>query len=283
MALETIASEALKSGVPILLATLGAIVGQRAGVLNLGLEGVVYLSAAVAAAVGPPWGFPVAIVVGVVYNLAYYTLANDFALNQILLGLAFTMVGYGVGSQIAQGKIGQPIEKYIIHGVEAYALAIAIALLVHFFFKTRLGIAVKASGDDPPSLDLMGVDVYTVRKLAGVVEGVLASAAGGYIILFYYGSWADSLPMGWGSLAVITAMVSLWTPTLAVGAALIPSTFVSLSYTLQHYLAISPHLLHTIPYIAPIIALTTARLLAKSARYQPPKWLAKPYVREERV
>jgi ABC-type uncharacterized transport system permease subunit len=78
MAVDQVASitlEALRSAAPMLLATLGAVVGQRAGVLNLGLEGVVYLSAAVAAAVGPPWGFVAAVIVGTLYNLLYYVLS----------------------------------------------------------------------------------------------------------------------------------------------------------------------------------------------------------------
>jgi ABC-type uncharacterized transport system permease subunit len=104
----SIASEALKSAAPILLATLGAVVGQRAGVLYLGLEGVVYISVAVAAVVGPPWGFLAAVAVGTLYNLLYYVLSNDLALNQILLGFAFTMVGYGVVSQVARDVVGTP-------------------------------------------------------------------------------------------------------------------------------------------------------------------------------
>ncbi|MFN3803677.1 MAG: ABC transporter permease subunit [Pyrobaculum sp.] len=286
MALETyaITLEALRGATPILLGTLGAIIGQRAGVLNLGLEGVVYLSAAVAAAVGPPWGFLVAVTVGTIYNLIYYLLANELALNQILLGFAFTMIGYGLGSQIAQGKVGQPIGKLTAYGLE-FVITVAIAISVYFFFKTRLGIAIRASGDDPQSLDLMGVDVYNVRKIAGVLEGLLASSAGAYVILAYYGSWSELLPMGWGFLAVITAMISLWSPLLAIGASLIPSTFITLSYILQGFLALSPHLLNTVPYLVPIVLLAAIQLLVKRAgvRAAAPKWLARPYVREERA
>jgi simple sugar transport system permease protein len=287
MAVEpfSIASEALKSAAPILLATLGAVVGQRAGVLNLGIEGVVYISAAVAAVVGPPWGFLAAVAVGTLYNLLYYVLSNDLALNQILLGFAFTMVGYGVGSQVARDVVGRPIEKPIIYGIEAFAAAAGVAVAVYLFLKSRIGLAIRASGDDPASLDLMGVDVYHVRRIAGLVEGVLASAAGAYLVLMYYGSWSDTLIMGWGTLAVVTAMIALWSPLLAIAASLVPSLFISLVYVLQGYLAVSPHLLNIVPYAASIAVLVVVQAVMRKTRLRTlaPRWLAKPYVREERT
>lgn len=284
MALEAI-DEVLKSAAPILFATLGAVIGQRAGVLNLGLEGVVYLSAAVAALVGFPWGFLVAILVGTLFNLLYYILSNDLALNQIILGFAFTMAAYGLGSQIAQGVVGRPLGKPVIYGWEAFAAGVLLAFAAWYLFKTRLGAAIKASGDDPPSLDLIGVDVYRIRRIAGVLEGALASAAGAYITLYYYGSWSESLPMGWGTLAVITAMIALWSPLLAVPASLVPSVFTSLAYTLQGALVISAHILNAIPFVASIAMLTTVQLLVKIARIKTrvPRWLARPYIREERA
>ncbi len=288
MAVDQIASitlEALRSATPMLLATLGAVVGQRAGVLNLGLEGVVYLSAAVAAAVGPPWGFVAAIVIGTLYNLLYYVLSNDFALNQILLGFAFTMVGYGVGSQVARGVVGRSIEKPVVYGVETFAVAVVAAVAVHFFLRSRMGLAIKASGDDPASLDLMGVDVYNIRKVAGLIEGVLVSAAGAYLVLLYYGGWSEQLVMGWGSLAVITAMISLWSPLLAIAASLVPSFFISLAYVLQRFLQVSPHLLNVVPYAASIAVLAAVQVAMRKTRLKAlaPRWLAKPYIREERT
>jgi simple sugar transport system permease protein len=275
----------LKSAAPILLATLGAVVGQRAGVLNLGLEGVVYLSAAVAAVVGPPWGFLVAVAVGTFYNLLYYVLSNDLALNQILLGFAFTMVGYGVGSQVARGVVGRPIEKPAIYGIEAFVAAVGVAIVMYLFLRSRIGLAIRASGDDPASLDLMGVDVYSVRKVAGLVEGLLASAAGAYLVLMYYGSWSDTLVMGWGTLAVVTAMIALWSPLLAIAASLVPSLFISLVYILQGYLEASPHLLNVVPYAASMAVLVVVQVTMSKTRLRTlaPRWLAKPYIREERT
>lgn len=286
MAVElfTIGLEVLKSAAPILLATLGAVVGQRAGVLNLGLEGTVYLSAAVAAAVGPPWGYLLAVAVGTLYNLFYYVLSNDLALNQILLGFAFTMAAYGIGSQIAQPRVGLPIEKPAVQGPEVFTLAAAVAVALHLFFKTRIGTAIRASGDDPQALDLMGIDVYKIRKIAGVLEGLLASSAGAYVVLVYYGMWSELLPMGWGTLAVVTAMISLWSPLLSIGASLIPSTFITLAYALQRYTQVSPHLLNTVPYLTPIVVLTIIYAFARGNRLRTnaPRWLARPYIREER-
>jgi simple sugar transport system permease protein len=287
MAVEffSIASEALKSAAPILLATLGAVVGQRAGVLNLGLEGVVYLSAAVAAVVGPPWGFLAAVAVGTFYNLLYYVLSNDLALNQILLGFAFTMVGYGVGSQVARDVVGRPIEKPAVYGIEVFVAAAGVAVAVYLFLRSRIGLAIRASGDDPASLDLMGVDVYSVRRVAGLVEGLLASAAGAYLVLMYYGSWSDTLVMGWGTLAVVTAMIALWSPLLAIAASLVPSLFISLVYILQGYLEASPHLLNVVPYAASMAVLVVVQVAMSKTRLRTlaPRWLAKPYIREERT
>jgi len=285
MAIELdILFEVFKAATPILLATLGAAVGQRAGVLNLGLEGTVYLSAATAALLDFPWGLLLAIAVGTFYNVFYYFLVNDFALNQILLGFAFTMIAYGVGSQIAQSKVGVPLQKPALYGPEAFATAVALAVVVHILLRTRLGVAIKASGDDPVSLDLMGVDVYHIRKIAGAMEGLLASAAGAYLVLAYYGSWSDQLVVGWGFLAVITAMISLWNPLLAIGASLVPSIFISLSYTLQRYLQISPHILNTTPYLASVAVLIILCVAVKRGKLKvsTPRWLAKPYIREER-
>ncbi|MEM0468377.1 MAG: ABC transporter permease [Pyrobaculum sp.] len=284
MAIESVTQEALRSAAPILLATLGAIIGQRAGVLNLGLEGVIYLSAAVAAVLGPPWGIAAAILVGTLYNLLYYFLTNDMAMNQILLGIAFTMIGYGAGSQIAQPVAGMPIERPIYIRAEAFAMAALLAVYLHIILtRMKIGMAIRASGDDPPSLDLMGVDVYWVRKIAGLLEGALVSAAGAYLSIFYFGTWAESLIIGWGSLAVITAMISLWSPLFAIVASIIPSTFIVLAYVLQQYVQISTHLLNIIPYAAPVVVLTLLHIVKRSGmRTVAPRWLARPYVREER-
>jgi simple sugar transport system permease protein len=169
--------------------------------------------------------------------------------------------------------------------VEVYLAAVLIAAALHLLLRTRLGVAIKASGDDPLSLDLMGVDVYRIRKIAGALEGALASSAGAYLVLIYYGSWSDQLVVGWGTLAVVTAMVSLWNPLLAAGASIIPSLFISLAYTLQRLTEASPHLLNTVPYLASIAVLVLAQLAVRKTRLRAlaPRWLARPYIREERT
>jgi ABC-type uncharacterized transport system permease subunit len=131
----------------------------------------------------------------------------------------------------------------------------------------------------------MGVDVYHVRRVAGLVEGLLAPAAGAYLVLMYYGSWSDTLVMGWETLAVVTAMIALWSPLLAIAASLVPSLFISLVYVLQGYLAVSPHLLNVVPYAASIAVLVVVQAVMRKTRLKTlaPRWLAKPYVREGRT
>ncbi|MEM1925977.1 MAG: hypothetical protein QXR64_02850, partial [Pyrobaculum sp.] len=86
-----------------------------------------------------------------------------------------------------------------------------------------------------------------------------------------------------GAGATYTAMISLWSPLFAIVASIIPSTFIVLAYVLQQYVQISTHLLNIIPYAAPVVVLTLLHIVKRSGmRTVAPRWLARPYVREER-
>ncbi len=273
----------LYTGGPLLLIVLGAIVNQRAGNLNLGIEGTVAVSATTAYIAAylfqNPWaGLFAGLVAGTMFNMAFSLLSVSLTLNQIVVGIALIFVGNGLASIMGKPYVGAalpfPPPKEVLLAVPAASIPIML------MYRTRVGLAIKASGDNPYAAELMGVSVPAVRHLATFIEGVMAGLGGAMYTVLYTGYLSDGITRGIGILSVSIAMLSMWSPLVALPMTYTFTVLVVLPYALQLEVPVSRYLLNALPYIGVVALLSLASVLTK--RQVAPKYLARTYRREEK-
>ncbi len=288
----------LAYSVPLLLATLGEIYVERAGVLNLGIEGMMSLGALVAFAVAfsfsNPWfgvvaGGMAAGGAALLHALCSITLRA----NQVVSGLSLGMLGMGISGVLGrnfEGKVlGATLPVYRMpflsslpgfekHNVFVY-LSLGLAVFLWFvLFRTRWGIVIRSVGENPAACDAMGINVSTVRYTCVVFGGVLAGLAGAYLSLGYRPSWSYGMTGGIGWLSIALTIFAFWNPLWGLVGAYLFGLLYQLSFRFQAH--VSPELLNTLPYVFPLIALSFVSRLAARKRIGPPASLGVPYKRE---
>lgn len=289
---------------PLLLAALGEIVTERAGVINLGVEGMMILGAlsafAVADASGSVWlGVLAAMAVGGLAALSHAFFSVTLRANQYVSGLALTMVGLGLSGLLGKSFAGRPLAHpmpradvpllkdlpvlgpgvFTDQSPLLYLGFLAAFALWFFLYKTRSGIVLRSVGENPTAADVLGVNVDLVRYLAVVFGGVMAGVAGAYLSLAYRPSWTEGMTAGLGWIALAIVIFASWDPLRAVGAAFVFGAFYHLAYRFQAYLA--PEFLKMTPYLFTILFLVLSAL-GKSVRLGAPEALGRPYIRGER-
>lgn len=298
-------ARALAFSTPLLWAALGEIVAERAGVVNLGLEGMMILGAlsgfVVAQSSGDPWlGLAAAAAAGGAAALLHAVFAVLLRANQYVSGLAITIFGLGLSGLIGRGFVGRPLRNAMefveipllsslpLVGEALFTrqylltwLGLAAALLLWFFlYVTRAGLALRTVGENPAAADAAGVRVVAVRVAAVVFGGLMAGIGGGFLSLAYRPSWGQGMTNGLGWIALALAIFALWDPVRAILAALLFGAFFTLSFSLQD--RFPPQLLTTMPYLFTILALTLTALRKGGRSFGAPEALGEPYARGQR-
>ena len=291
-------------GTPLLLGTLGEIVVERAGILNLGVEGMMAVGAVVAFGTsivsGSPWlgVFAAALVVGLL-SLVHSIASVNLRANQVVSGLALTMLGLGISGQHGKGFVGRPpggtidplnlpllkdvpvLGEVIFNQDALVYLSLGLAVVTWFVLtKTRLGLNIRTVGENPAAADVSGVDVYRIRHLAVFFGGLLAGMAGAYLSLAYIPSWTEGMTGGRGWIVIGLTIFAFWSPLRAVIGSYLFGLFYVLAYSLQP-LGIHMSLLQSMPYLVTILSLLVVAKESVRKRLGAPQALAKPYVREE--
>jgi len=297
-------SRTLAYGTPLLLATLGEIYAERSGVLNLGVEGMMIVGAltgfAVTSGTGNPWlGILLAAAVAGAFSLVHAFASITLRANQVVSGLALTMLGLGLSGVVGRAYEGRPLlhaldeisipwlEKIPVLGPGIFQdqsplvyIAIALAVLLWvILFKTRIGISIRAVGEDPATADSMGINVARVRYLCVMVGGMLAGVAGAYLSVAYRPSWTDGMTAGMGWIVIALTIFAFWNPLLGLFGAYFFAALFHLSYRLQAWLP--PELLKAMPYILAIVVLIVVSRGTLQKRMGAPSALTLPYTREE--
>ena len=277
-------SEVARAATPLLLATIGEIYAERSGVLNLGVEGMMILGASLAFLVANVTSniylaILLASLAGSMLALIHAFFSISLKANQVISGLALSMLGIGMSSIIGRSMIGVPLEV----GIESFAqnTAIAFPIFLSIFswfllFKTRLGIKIRACGDDPEAASSAGVNVRLIRYACVAIGGALAGLAGAYLSLFYTRMWIENMTAGMGWIAISLTIFSLWNPLLALIGAYLFGMLRILQYSLQP-LGISAPLLMTIPYITVILTFITLHIKKFRKFARAPAALGKPF------
>ena len=313
---------AIGLGMTLLYGSTGETLTEKSGHLNLGIPGVMCVGAACGcfaesvyfATVGIKGTIPVLAVLipmiatilgGAVCGLIFSFLTVTLRANQNVTGLALTTFGVGVSEYIiAQADVVGPFVRgnkyfkaslpfaddlgwfgdiFLSHGILIY-LSIAVALAVTFFLnRTRVGLNLRAVGENPATADAAGINVSLYRYLATCIGCGIAGLGGLTFIMDYLnGTWEYMIDdLGW--LAVALVIFTVWKPNLGIiGSFIFGALYVASSFFAKYGISLSDQeLFKMLPYLVTIIVLiiTSARSRKKN---QPPAALGLPYFREER-
>ncbi|MFA6318257.1 MAG: ABC transporter permease [Elusimicrobiota bacterium] len=293
----------LAAGTPLLLGTLGEICAERGGVINLGVEGMMAAGAVAgfgtAMATGSPWaGLAAAIAAGAGLALVHACLSVTLKANQIVSGIALTMLGLGLSGVWGKPFVGTPLSARftsveipllsdlpvlgpaLFQRDPVFYLTVALAAGLAFFLRsTRWGLILSTVGENPLAADSAGIPVSLVRYSAVVFGGALAGMAGGYLSLVYVPSWIEGMTAGRGWIIIGLTIFAGWEPWKAVLGSLLFGGIDVTQYLFQA--AVPPNFLKSLPYAATLLALMTGSKNA-SGTAAPPAALAVPYRPGER-
>jgi simple sugar transport system permease protein len=302
-----ILAAAVRSGTPILYATLGEILTEKAGVMNLGLEGIMLMGAlsgfAASLSTGSPWlGLAAAFGVGACLGLIHAFLSVTMGSNQVVCGLAMTMFGGGASALAGRGYIGMttpgigpcdipflsklPIagKMFFSQDVMVYASYALAVFLMFFLHRTRPGMNLRAVGDNPKAADAMGLPVARIRYLYTVIGAGLVASGGAYMSIVYNKFWAEGMTAGRGWIAVAMVIFAIWNPLQAMLGAYLFGGVEAFQLRLQAAGASVPApLLMMLPYLMTILVLLFISIgKGRKVSLSAPSALGIPFYREER-
>ncbi|RJF94681.1 ABC transporter permease [Oleomonas cavernae] len=292
----------IAAATPLLLASIGELVTEKAGVLNLGVEGMMLAGAVIAFATtvgtgSAALGIVAAMLAGMATALVFGVLTLTLMANQVATGLALTIFGIGLSSLIGSGYIGVPVEKLahldiaglsdlpVIgpllfgHDVLVYA-AVAITFAVAWFLKhTRAGLILRAVGESDLSAHSIGYDVIKVRYMAVLFGGLCSGLAGAYLSLSYTPMWVEGMTAGRGWIALALVAFASWRPWRVLGGAYIFGGVTILQLYLQGSggIGVPAQVMNMLPYLATIIVLTVISAGPWRGRLDAPACLGKPF------
>jgi len=289
---EAIVLSVIAASTPLLLAAAGELVVERAGVLNLGVEGMMIMGAACGFAgaylSGSTFiGALVGISAGMLLAAVFAALTLGLAVNQVATGLALTIFGLGLSGLIGSGFVGQkitpapqffipwltelPFVGRILFGQDAFVY-VSVALVFGiwwFLYATRPGLVLRAIGDSHASAHALGYPVLWLRAGAVLFGGACAGLAGAYLSLAYTPFFISGMTAGRGWIALALVVFASWRPgRLAAGAYLFGAVTILQLHAQGAGLGIPPQLMSSLPYLATIIvlvAISRARSTAGSA------------------
>ncbi len=299
---EAIILTIITAATPLLLAACGELVAERAGILNLGVEGMMIMGAvgafAVAFSTGSPYlGIAAGIGAGALASLPFAFLTISMVTNQVATGLALTILGLGLSGMIGDAYIGQPgvkLQPINIQGLSdlpyvgrilfsqdviVYASIVLLVLVWIFLFKTRAGLSLRAVGDSHSSAHALGVSVRKVRYMAVIFGGACAGLAGAYLSLVYTPQWTEGMTAGRGWIAVVLVVFATWMPgRLLAGAYLFGAVLILQLHAQAAGVNIPSQFLSSLPYLATIIVLVLISRNRTLVKKNSPACLGKPFV-----
>ena len=312
--ITSILSVTIRAGTSLLYATLGEILTERAGIMNLGVEGIMIMGAVTGFAAAYHTGnvligVGVAMVAGAVLALIHAFLSISLRAEQVVSGLALTIFGTGLANYLGQrlgpggkplvGMVGPKFTPFPIEGlagvpvlgasvfnqdVMTYISYLLVPLMWFFLHRTRPGLHLKAVGENPRTADAMGVNVAGTRYLYTILGGMLIALGGAHLSLAYTPGWTEGLTAGRGWIAVALVIFATWDPARAVIGAILFGGINAVQFRMQAAgTTIPAGFLNMLPYIITIVVLVLITWWEGfRKRVGAPAALGLPYAREER-
>lgn len=277
--LASLVSGAILSGTPLLYATLSEILGEKAGIINLGLEGVMLIGAVVGFATTVKTGNPLLGIVAAAFASALFNMIFAFMVisrraNQLACGLALMFCGVGLSALIGAPFIGSRIEglgtiripllsdlpffgrAFFNYDILVY-LAIPTAIVLWWFlYRTRWGLCLRAIGENPTAAYAAGRQPHLLQYQVLFISGLLGGIAGAHLSLGLAHTWAEWMTAGRGFFAVALVIFAKWHPLRAIAGAILFGGAISLQLQMQALgVPVSSFLLDMLPYVLSLAVL----------------------------
>ncbi|HSI47602.1 MAG TPA: ABC transporter permease [Ideonella sp.] len=291
----------LNAGTALAIAGIGLLINERAGVINLGAEGLMLVAAiagfATTVHTGSSWlGFGAGMLSGAVLAALFGLLVIWLNTNQVATGLALSLFGGGfsafLGIRYVQEKLGeQPQFSIPVLGdlpfvgpalfrqhPMVYIAIVLTALLAWFLYRTRAGLVLRAVGESPESAHALGYPVRRIRLAAVAVGGAMCGLAGAYISVIYTPLWVEGMIAGKGWIALALTTFATWRPARVLLGAYLFGGVTMLQFYLQgNGVHIPVQFLGMLPYLSTVVVLVLISSNANWVRANMPASLGKPF------
>jgi ABC-type uncharacterized transport system permease subunit len=312
--LVSILAVSIQAGTSLVYASTGEILTERAGILNLGLEGIMIMGAVIAFAAGYHTGSllaaaAAAMIAGALLASIHAFLTISLRTDQVVTGLALTLFGIGLASFLGQnlgpggkplvGEVGPKFSRVAIpilseipylgqalfnQDLLVYVMFILVPVSWYYIYRTRPGLHLNATGENPATADAMGISVTATRYLYTILGGMLIGLGGAHLSLAYTPGWTENLTGGRGWIAIALVIFAVWDPRRAFVGALLFGGVNAIQFRLQAAgTTIPAAFLGMLPYLLTIVVLVIITWWESfRKRIGAPAALGVPYVREER-
>lgn len=292
---------ALNAGTVLALASLGLLLNEKVGIVNLGAEGMMLCAAIAGFATvvhfGNDWlGFAAGMIVGAILAGLFGLLVIWLNTNQFATGLALTLFGTGfsafVGTKYVQATVpdrmkfeipgladlpfvGQALFKH--HPLVYLTMVLAVAMN-WFFYRTRAGLVLRSVGESPESAHALGYPVRRIRLFTVIAGGMLCGLAGAYLSIIYTPLWVEGMVAGKGWIALALTTFATWRPARVLLGAYLFGGVTMLQFHLQGIgVDVPSQLLSMLPYLATIVVLALISRNPQWIRINMPASLGKPF------
>jgi len=305
----------IRAGTSLIYATIGEILAERAGIMNLGVEGMMLMGAVAGFATSYYSGslvlaLLVAAAVGAAMAALHAFVTVTMRANQVVSGLSVTLFGSGFASFLGQ-RLGPASNNYRLVGLKGakfvplkvgflqgvpvlssifsqdamtYAVYLLLPLSWFFLYKTRPGLWLRSIGEDPQTADAMGIDVVASKYFYTILGGALVALGGAHLSLSYTPGWAENLTGGRGWIVIALVIFSMWNPARALWGALLFGGINAIQFRLQASgTNIPASFLNMLPYLGTIFILVLMTWWeALSKKVGAPAALGAAFMREDK-
>jgi simple sugar transport system permease protein len=289
----------LRFATPLTLAALGGLFSERAGVVNIGLEGTMLFGAFFGMLVADKSGSWVmglvgALVTGALVGLLHGLFCIHLQADQIVVGTGINILALGATAFVFRavyGFDGSPpnisqVPNVSLPGIRDIPFVGAVigdlnlmvwltfalvALSWWVLWRTPIGLRIRAVGEHPRAAETVGINVYAVRYLAVMISGMLAALGGAYLSIAFVGGFTENMTNGRGFIALAVMILGKWKPVPILGSAMVFGLASALADRIE---GVSPDLLKSLPYVVTLVA-----LVGFIGRATPPAADGKPYAR----
>ncbi len=285
-------ARSLEASTVFLFAALGELVDQRAGVLNVGLEGLMLFGGTAAfitaQTVGSyPLGFLAGVALGALLGLAHGFFSITLRGDQVVSGMGLWILSFGLTTYLGSPYTG-PLGLERIPGVLGlspfFVLGVVLVAATWFLlFRTSLGLAIRSAGENPAAAEASGISVVAIRYLCVIGGGALAGLAGATYTLSYNPVWTYNFLMGWGFVSLALVFFSMWNPWILLAGASLFGVMWQLSLSPELVLpgVLSRYVWRTVPFAItiPILVIISTSWFRTRWGLAKPEALGRPYVK----
>lgn len=300
-------SGAIRAGTPLLFATLGEILAERSGVLNLGLEGMMLMGAftgfSVSYMTGNLWlAVLAAILVGGLMAALHAFMSITLMVNQVVSGLALVFLGQGLSGFWGNAYVGMQANSFqnlkipllgdipyvgtilFDRDVLVYIGYVMVPVIWWLLYKTKIGMNLRAVGEAPDAADARGINVVLTRYIYTIIGGFFSGLAGAYISLAYTPMWVQNMTAGRGWIAIALVIFAIWDPIIALIGAYAFGGISILQFSFQILqVPIPVNIMNMFPYIFTVFVMLFASSNRIKKLFGAPSALGIPYSREEKT